>query len=503
MGAMSVRNQVQLIAYADRFGGDLRSLHRLLDSRFHGVFGGVHILPFFTPFDGADAGFDPIDHTAVDPRLGTWDDARGIGSRYDTVVDLIVNHVSAGSEQFTDVLARGDASPWASMFLTMGSVFPDGATEEDLATIYRPRPGLPFTPMTVAGERRLMWTTFTSQQIDLDVTSEAARRYLISILDALASAGVALVRMDAVGYAVKTPGTTCFMTPETFAFIDEFTRLARERGLDVLVEVHSYFKRQVEIGHTVDRVYDFALPPLVLYAAYTGNHLPLLEWMRVRPENAITVLDTHDGIGIIDVGPDQTAPGHPGLLDPDELDALVEGIHDATGGASRKATGWAASNLDVYQVNSTYYDALGRDDRRYLAARALQFFTPGIPQVYYVGALAGHNDLDLLGHTGVGRDINRHRYTDAEIDEALGRPVVRALCGLARFRNTFDVFDGDFTVDRAPAGGLVLRWAKDGRSAQLTVDLGSGDASVEWTSGGAAGRTDDLLADAVSDAIGR
>lgn len=489
-----MRNEVQLIAYADRLGGDIPGVARLLHEQLPGVFGGVHLLPFFTPYDGVDAGFDPVDHTTVDPRLGTWQDVRDLGAQHDTVVDLIVNHVSADSAPFQDVIRRGSASPWASLFLTYGSVFPDGATEADLTAIYRPRPGLPFTPMALGGERHLVWTTFTPSQVDIDVTSAAGEAYLVSILDTLAAADVTLLRMDAVGYAVKTPGSTCFMTPQTFAFIDRFTGLARDRGLDVLVEVHSYYRRQIEIGATVDRVYDFALPPLVLHAAYTGDHAPLARWLSIRPTNAVTVLDTHDGIGVIDVGPDQTTPDQPGLLTPAELDALVETIHERTGGQSRAATGWAASNLDVYQVNSTFYDALGGDPRTYLAARAVQFFTPGVPQVYYVGALAGRNDMELLSRTGVGRDINRHHYTAEEVTAALDEPVVVALCALARFRNTLGAFDGAFAMAERGTG-LVLTWTCPDRSASLEVDLAGGAASITWQVDGRSHRTDDLLTD--------
>ena len=488
-----MRNQVQLIAYADRLGGTLAKLHDLLDTELKGVFNGVHILPFFTPFDGVDAGFDPVDHTVVDPRLGSWDNVRALAQSHDVVVDVIVNHVSAGSAQFRDVVANGRRSRWFEMFLTMDAVFPDGAREHDLLTVYRPRPGLPLTPMTLGAEPHLVWTTFTPQQIDVDVRSELTRDYLRSILDALAAAGVTMIRMDAVGYAVKTPGTTSFMTPETFAFIEELRVEAAERGMQTLVEVHSYYKRQVEIAALVDWVYDFALPPLVLHAAHSGDHEPLLRWLEVRPANAVTVLDTHDGIGIVDVGSDPDS-GEAGLLNDEQLDALVESIHDATGGTSRLATGAAASNLDLYQVNSTFFDALGSDDRRHLAARAVQYFTPGIPQVYYVGAFAGGNDTDLLERTGVGRDINRHHYTPEDLRENLQRPVVAAGFELARFRNTFDVFNGSFMAARsARHGGLTLAWTDGPRSATLTVDLRMGDATLVWTDGDRSGQVDDLL----------
>ncbi len=497
-----MNTDVQLIAYADRLGGSIPALTELMRGPFAGAFSGVHILPFFTPFDGADAGFDPVDHTQVDPRLGTWDDVRELSRSHTTVVDLIVNHVSSDSAAFLDVRKNGTASEWYPLFLTMSSVFPDGATEEQLTRIYRPRPGLPFTPIVLGEELRYVWTTFTSKQIDVNVRSDAGRAYLTSILDAVAAAGVSLVRLDAVGYAVKTPGTTSFMTPETFAFIDEFTAQARAKGVDVLVEVHSYYRRQVEIGERVDLVYDFALPPLILHSLYSGNGEALVDWMRVRPRNAVTVLDTHDGIGVIDVGPDQTVlPGEaprPGLLDAAQIDALVDGIHQHTGGASARATGAAASNLDLYQVNSTYYDALGADDRRYLAARAIQFFTPGIPQVYYVGALAGGNDLDLLERTGVGRDINRHYYTPTEVAEELERPVVAALLALCRFRNQLEAFDGDVAAE-LDGTRLIMRRkgvAVPSVSVELTVDLASGAAGIDWVDAhGRHGSSTDLLRD--------
>nr|MDK6328573.1 alpha-amylase family glycosyl hydrolase [Alloscardovia omnicolens] len=134
-----MKNKVQLITYADRLGdGTLKSMTETLRKHFEGVYEGVHILPFFTPFDGADAGFDPVDHTKVDPRLGSWDDVAELSITHDIMVDTIVNHMSWESEQFQDVMAKGEDSEYYPMFLTMSSIFPDGVTEEDLTAIYRP-----------------------------------------------------------------------------------------------------------------------------------------------------------------------------------------------------------------------------------------------------------------------------------------------------------------------------------------------------------------------------
>lgn len=472
-----MRNGVQLIAYADRFGGGgLSGLREILAGPLAGAFTGVHILPFYDPYDGADAGFDPIDHTEVDSRLGSWEDVAELAHDLDVTADLIVNHVSDRSAEFVDFLENGDGSRFAGMFLSRDSVFPAGATEEDLERIYRPRPGLPFTLVDFEdGRQRLMWTTFGSDQVDIDVGDPAGRDYLERVLDRLALAGVAQVRLDAVGYAVKTLGTSCFMTADTYAFIDELATAVHERGMSVLVEIHAHHAVQREVARRVDRVYDFALPPLILHALFEGTSERLRRWLKMSPRNAVTVLDTHDGIGVIDVGPTGETPG---LLTAGELDRLVGNIHVASAGESREATGAAAANLDLYQVNCTYYSALGCDDARYLAARVIQFFSPGVPQVYYAGLLAAPNDMELLRRSGVGRDINRPQFGRVAIERELKRPVVRALVGLARFRSGHPAFAGAFLALPGRDHEIRLRWDRDGDFAEATVDLRDGTFAI-------------------------
>ncbi len=396
------------------------------------------------------------------------------------MADLIVNHVSIDSPQCQDYLRLGGASPYAGMFLSLDAVFPGGATEAGLTAIYRPRPGLPFTPVQLAtGERRLLWTTFTSKQIDIDVHHPAGEAYLDAILEKFRLAGIAAIRLDAAGYAIKKAGTSCFMIPETYAFIAELAAKARAAGIEVLVEIHSHYLQQIGIAKRVDRVYDFALPPLVLHALFTGTAKYLREWLAISPRNAVTVLDTHDGIGVIDVG---ASGSEHGLLPPEAIDRLVETIHERSNGQSRKATGAAASNLDLYQVNCTFYDALGARDQEYLLARAIQFFAPGIPQVYYTGLLAGRNDMELLARTGAGRDINRHYYTSAEIDQALERPVVQKLIELICFRNSHPAFAGEMEVEDTADSILSLVWRRGDEYARLEIDFASLEGEISCSS---------------------
>src|SRR5258708_520477 len=145
-----MKNKVHLIAYVDRFGGGgIADLHGLLSGALRDVFGAVHLLPFYNPIDGADAGFDPIDHCQVDPRLGDWTHIKELSAEFGVMADVIINHISDGSPQFLDYLQHGSASRFSGLFLTRESVFPGGANDADIAAIYRPRRGEPFIEVTL------------------------------------------------------------------------------------------------------------------------------------------------------------------------------------------------------------------------------------------------------------------------------------------------------------------------------------------------------------------
>ena len=464
-----MKNQVQLITYVDRLTAEgIDNVTNMLQEQLSGLFSGVHLLPFFYPIDGSDAGFDPIDHAQVDPRLGTWENLKMLGDNTEIMADLIVNHASAQSPEFLDVLSKGPDSDYWSMFLKEQDVFPDGITEEQAKQIYRPRPGSCFSVKELkSGEKVNFWTTFTDNQIDINVESSAGQAYLQKVLKLFAENGVKIIRLDAAGYAIKRAGTSCFMTDEAFAFIDALSTQANELGMETIAEIHSYYKTQVDVAKRVNRVYDFALPPLILHSLFRQNVDALISWLKIAPRNCITVLDTHDGIGIIDAGPQGEKPG---LLNADEIDQLVETIHKNSQGESKKATGAAASNVDLYQVNCTYYDALAGNDLQYIFARAIQFFSPGVPQVYYGGLFAMHNDMDLLERTNVGRDINRPYLSVETVESQLRKPVVKGLCQLIKIRNSSAAFNGEFSVEGSESQ-LSLCWKNGAEEAILQLDL--------------------------------
>lgn len=160
-----------------------------------------------------------------------------------------------------------------------------------------------------------------------------------------------------------------------------------------------------------------------------------------------------------------------GLLPDEEIDRTKEDIFRFGANVKKIYNTAAYNNLDVYQVNCTYYSALGEDDDSYLLARAVQFFAPGIPQVYYVGMLAGRNDLKLLEETKEGRNINRHYYSNEELKTETERPVVKKLLNMMRFRNSEIAFSGSFQIDECTDSSMIIRREKDGENITLAADF--------------------------------
>lgn len=467
---MPLTNQVQLICYPNRIGSNLADLAEFLETRLDGVIGGVHLLPIFP--SNADAGFSPLTHLEVDPAFGSWADVERIAGRFDLCLDLILNHIADESPEFRDFLEHGFASPHAELFVhvdRLGEFTPD-----DLARIHVRKEKEPFREVVCAnGERSRVWCTFTEHQIDLNFAAPQTYALMRRYIEFLCQRGVRLFRLDAFGYTTKRLGSTCFLVePEVYGILDWFRRTAAEFGAEVLPEVHDHPSYQFAIARQGMWPYAFALPPLVLFALLDADSRYLKAWLRMCPQRQITVLDTHDGICIPDVE---------GLLPEERIRELVENVSSRGGDAIlRRSAANVHSVGAIYQLTCTFYDALKQNDDAYLCARAIQLFTPGIPQVYYVGLLAGSNDHELVETSGEARDINRHFYSLAEADEALDKPVVQRLLALIRFRNRYPAFAGDFELHSSNRSSLAMAWRHGPHYCHLLVDLTFRTATISY-----------------------
>lgn len=479
---MSLRNQAQLITYPDSLGGNLHALADVLESSLSGLFGGIHILPFY-PSSG-DRGFAPITYKEVAPQFGDWDDIRRLGERYQLVADLMVNHISRHSPYFQDFLRRGRRSETAELFLTLDKIWRDGNPDPaDVAYIFLRRPQDPFSEFVIeeTGAIERLWTTFgprnNSEQIDLDIHAPRTRQLLMDLLRHLRAQNISIVRLDAVGFVIKKPGTSCFFVePEIYDFLAWLRNYAEGIGLTLLPEVHTRAQIQARLAAHNTWVYNFVLPFLVLHTLFNRSSRILQQHLRVCPRRQFTMLDCHDGIPV--------QPDLDGILEANEAQATVERLLERGANLSRlMAADITHPGFDAHQVNITYYSALDADDDAYLAARAIQCFAPGIPQIYYVGLLAGENDTAAVAATGERRAINRHNYTHEKIERAIQRPVVQRLMALLRFRNTHPAFGGTFTVLPSSEIELRLAWQDASATCELHVDLVTAAATIHYTDG--------------------
>lgn len=463
---MKFDNKIMLITYADSLGENLRDLRDVLNRHFDRAVGGVHILPFFP--SSADRGFAPMRYDVVDPAFGTWDDVKAIGEDRYLMFDFMINHISRQSPYFQDFLAKKDDSEFSDFFIRYKDFWEGGfPTDEEVDAIYKRKPRAPYVEATFAdGTTEKLWCTFGEEQIDINVKSERAQRFFAETLRDMADNNAAIIRLDAFAYACKKAKTSCFFVqPETSELLDSMQGVLGE-GVTILPEIHEHYTIQMKVAEMGYWVYDFALPVLTLHALYSGNGTYLKRWLEMSPKHQFTTLDTHDGLGIVDVKD---------LLPDEEVEFTKDRMFSEGANVRRIYNTEAYNNLDVYQINTTYYSALGDDDAAYALARAIQFFAPGIPMVYYVGLLAGANDLELLEATKEGRNINRHYYSVGEIEREVKRPVVRELLGLMELRNDHPAFDieGDMEVTIPAEGRLRIRRSSGDAWAQLDADLAS------------------------------
>lgn len=312
-------------------------------------------------------------------------------------------------------------------------------------------------------------------QMDLNIKSPLVWSFYADTLDKLAGYGAEIVRLDAFAYAPKEPGETNFLNdPGTWILLDEVKRLANQRGVKLLPEIHSRYEEKIHevIAEKGFMTYDFFLPGLLIHAFETGNASVLKRWINdllAKQIHTVNMLGCHDGIPLLDLK---------GLLEDEQIDHVIE-VVKGRGGHVKDLHG--ATKI-YYQVNATYFSALGESEQALLLARAIQMFMPGKPQVWYLDLFAGTNDHAAVERAGAGghKEINRTNLTMQQISEGLSQPVVSRQLDLIRFRNEFPAFgfDAECELAQTPDEKLEITWRKNGHTALLTADLVEGSFLV-------------------------
>lgn len=409
-----------LITYGDSIVNDkelpLSTLKCFLDKHLKGVVNGVHILPFF-PYS-SDDGFSVIDYLMVNPALGEWEDVSAIATDYKLMADLVINHMSSRSRWFENFKKRVD--PGKDYFF-------EASPEDDLSDVVRPRNTPLLTAYETADGVRHVWCTFSADQVDLNFANPQVLVEFVNIIRHYLERGIKIFRLDAVAFLWKQTGTSSIHLQQTHEIIKLLRTLVEHRCPDVIMITETNVPNRENLtyfgnANEAHVIYNFSLPPLLLYTLATGDCRHLKTWvMSMPPAQAGTAylnfIASHDGIGLRPLE---------GLLSDEERDSLVASMLDFGGKvAYRQVEGQGEK---PYELNIALYSAFkgtmdnpddGMQMARFICAHAIMFALEGIPAVYIHSFLGTENDYQRLEHTGRNRSINRHIWQLDLLESAL------------------------------------------------------------------------------------
>jgi sucrose phosphorylase len=486
------QDDVVLITYGDQVrepvAAPLRTLGAVLDTALAGTVGAVHILPFY-PYT-SDDGFSVVDYLAVDPALGTWDDVAALRDRYRLMFDAVVNHVSASSSWFQEFLAGVEGAE------TRFHIVDPAA---DLRGVTRPRTTPLLTPFETPSGVQYVWTTFSADQIDLNFASPELLLEMTGVLLAYVARGAELIRLDAIGYLWKEPGTSCIHLPQAHRVVQLWRAVLDAVAPDVLLITETNVPHADNISYFGDGaneaqlVYQFPLAPLTLHAFATGDAARLGGWAAgLAPPTPTTTffnfLASHDGIGVVPAT---------GILTHEEVAALCAQVERHGGRVSYK-TNPDGSTASPYELNCTWFDALSDPAAgepqalqvdRFVASQAIMLALQGVPGVYVHSLLGSPNDQEGFARTGRSRTLNREKWARAELEARLADParregaVLRRMAALLRARRAEPAFHPNapqrvldlgpaiFALERRPAAAPPVTCLHNVSAAAQTVTL--------------------------------
>ncbi|MEX0964257.1 MAG: sugar phosphorylase [Pseudohongiellaceae bacterium] len=453
----------------------LHTLHRFLNRHLATTIGSVHILPFF-PFS-SDDGFSVMDYLKVNPALGDWEDIEAIGKDYRLMSDLVLNHMSSRSRWFDNFKKRVDPGK---------DYFAEGDPGDDYSQVVRPRNSPLLTPVETADGERHVWCTFSPDQVDLNFKNPKVLLEFVRIIRKYLNHGVAIFRLDAVAFLWKESGSSCIHLQQTHEIIKLLRTLIEHYFPEVILicecnvpnrENLTYFGNANE-AHII---YNFSLPPLLLYTLLSGDCRHLKTWMMSMPPaqsgtSYLNFIASHDGIGLRPLD---------GLLEEKERERLVTTVQEFGGKVTYRK---AREGYDKpYELNVALFDALkgtiqsGEDDKafqRFICAHAIMLGLEGIPGIYIQSLLGSRNDYNRFEHTGRNRSINRNIWNESELAAELANEdshhgkVFRELSRLITIRKRQPAFHPNATQFTLHLGEKIFAfWRQSINRSQSVFSL--------------------------------
>ncbi len=410
--------KVMLITYGDMVKKEgeapLKTLHKFAKEHFNGMVSTVHILPFF-PYS-SDDGFSVKDFYTVDPNLGNWEDIKDISLDFSVMADFVANHASSIGVWF-EQFKEGKA-PGKDYFFVPDESF-------DCSKVIRPRSSPLLTEFDTVEGKKMVWTTFSADQVDLDYSNPELLKEMLNVFLSYMQKGVLVIRLDAIAFLWKRTGTGCMHERETHEVVSLFRDVMDYcyPGAILLTETNVPHRENISyfgLGDEAHLIYQFALPPLLLHALHTGNGCYLTRWAKElsEPRKGTTYLNftsSHDGIGVRPLE---------GLMPEEEKMSMVENMKKFGALVTTRQLG---DKHVPYEVNITYFDALkgtseGQDDyqvKRFLQSQTIMLSLQGVPAFYFLNLLGIPNYYDGVKGTGLNRSINRRKFELEELEQLL------------------------------------------------------------------------------------
>nr|WP_285857140.1 alpha-amylase family glycosyl hydrolase [Mesobacillus subterraneus] len=412
---------VYLITYGDSIYEEgkptLETLHRFLQEYIKGIVTDVHLLPMF-PYT-SDDGFSVTDYREIHPELGDWDNIEGLSKDYRLMFDFVANHISKSSDWFQKYLQ--DHPKYKNYFIPYDPEF-------DASQVVRPRTSPLFHEYEGKNGLKTAWTTFSEDQVDVNIAYFPLLLEMTDILLTYAFKGGTSIRLDAIGFLWKESSTSCMHLPQTHAIIQMWRTLLDEfkPGTQIITETNVPHKENVSYfgdgSNEAQMVYQFSLPPLVLYSLTTHDSGKITDWAKTIDKVSETAtyfnfLASHDGIGM--------RPTE-GILTEDEKQLLVDKVLENGGRASYKNN--TDGSQSVYELNINYSDALVNEEedvteelkvQKMLAAHSILLSFIGVPAIYYHSLLGSQNDQKGAEESGINRRINREKFEFGRISREL------------------------------------------------------------------------------------
>ena len=326
-------------------------------------------------------------------------------------------------------------------------------------------------------------------QMDVNAKSELVWEFYEETLAKVKSFGCKILRLDAFAYLHKEIGQTNFFNkPGTWNYLERINQIAKKNDLILLPEIHAEYGLNLhdEVAKKNYQIYDFFLPGLMIHTLETGNNKALLTWVNEiinKGYKTVNMLGCHDGIPVLDLnGKEVNGKYNKGLLEDKEIETIMNTIMER-GGRVKNLYDPSGKKISYYQINATFFSALGENEQKLLLARAIQMFMPGIPQVWYLDIFAGKNNYAAADKGGSGghKEINRTTLFQEDIELGLKKEIVINQLKIMRLRNTLKAFLGKVSIENVPENKLSILWSNKDSNAHLKADLKTCTFSISYT----------------------